>query len=93
MLDCHDCRAKPGELHALGCDVEQCPDCGCQTISCRCNYGRDAKPWPFRDNPRLPWTGVWPGEENARELGVTLNDLNALRFRWNPGTAKWEPFR
>lgn len=31
---CHDCRAEPGELHEPGCDVEQCPICGHQLISC-----------------------------------------------------------
>ena len=31
---CHDCGAKVGELHQLGCDMERCPVCGCQLISC-----------------------------------------------------------
>lgn len=86
LPNCYDCGAKPGELHDPGCDVERCPECGYQFISCGCK-NEDIK------HPRLHWTGVWPGEENAKELGVTLNDLNALRFRWNPGKAKWEPFR
>lgn len=31
---CHDCDAKVGELHMLGCDMERCPVCGGQLISC-----------------------------------------------------------
>lgn len=31
---CHDCRAKVGELHRLGCDMEECPICGAQLITC-----------------------------------------------------------
>lgn len=33
---CHDCGAKPNNYHHLGCDVERCPICGHQLISCDC---------------------------------------------------------
>lgn len=33
---CHDCNALPGEFHHWGCDMERCPACGHQLISCEC---------------------------------------------------------
>lgn len=34
---CGDCDAELGELHHMGCDMEQCPACRGQLISCDCN--------------------------------------------------------
>ena len=35
---CHDCGVREGELHKFGCDMEVCPFCGGQLISCNCIY-------------------------------------------------------
>jgi len=31
---CHDCGAKVGEIHHRNCDMEKCPVCGRQFITC-----------------------------------------------------------
>lgn len=33
---CHDCGCKEGEMHKDGCDMEYCPFCGGQLLSCEC---------------------------------------------------------
>lgn len=33
---CLDCEAEDGQIHALGCDAEDCPRCRRQLISCGC---------------------------------------------------------
>lgn len=60
-MKCHDCHAKPGDLHDPGCDVERCPVCGGQALSCGCD-------WP-EVGDRIPWSGEWPGVKECRELG------------------------
>ena len=35
---CGDCQALEGEYHELSCDLERCPFCGGQLISCDCCY-------------------------------------------------------
>jgi len=34
---CHDCGVVYGECHHPGCDVEECPWCGKQSIGCDCH--------------------------------------------------------
>jgi len=37
-IKCHDCYCKEGEIHEYGCDMESCPFCGQQLITCDCVY-------------------------------------------------------
>jgi ferredoxin len=47
---CGDCGCIEGELHEIGCDMERCPVCGNQLISC--DHISDV----FDQNiPRVPW--------------------------------------
>jgi hypothetical protein len=36
---CHDCAVLAGEYHVPGCDMEACPRCFAQLISCGCAWG------------------------------------------------------
>jgi hypothetical protein len=38
LCRCHDCGVTEGQLHELGCDMEYCPFCGEQLITCDCPY-------------------------------------------------------
>jgi hypothetical protein len=59
---CPGCDAPPGAYHRPGCDIEQCPYCGRQLISCLCR-----KRPPLDD--RMTWSGIWPGVTECREFG------------------------
>lgn len=41
LATCGDCRAKKGQLHVVGCDIEQCPACDGQAIRCGCRDDED----------------------------------------------------
>ena len=41
---CGDCGAATKHLHVPGCDVERCPNCGGQAVSCPCPYYKDNPP-------------------------------------------------
>ena len=38
---CHDCKVAPGGFHHPGCDVERCPRCEGQLLSCGCLASMD----------------------------------------------------
>jgi hypothetical protein len=63
---CPDCGVGIGEIHMSGCDVERCPYCGGQLLSCCC-FGNGLDFVPLDD--AMPWTGLWPGTAECEEFG------------------------
>ena len=47
---CGDCSHEAGDYHDLGCDMEPCPRCGEQLITCDCKYVEPA----FKECDSLP---------------------------------------
>lgn len=50
---CHDCGVTPGGFHHPGCDMEICPKCGGQLISCGCLDEQEEE----TDWEDIDWTG------------------------------------
>jgi hypothetical protein len=65
---CPKCDAAIGQCHESGCDVEQCPWCGGQYISCGLFQGCQ-RPASLPLDDHLPWTGLYPGSAECQELG------------------------
>lgn len=106
LPNCPDCNVKVGEIHQDGCDLERCPSCGGQLLSCSCADDEVSKFKP------IPWEGEFPGLAECRKFGlyckmvsgtgrVTCNknepgaeeDLNRLysQCQWNSETQSFEP--
>ena len=75
LENCHDCGAKPGQVHAEGCDVERCSVCGDQRMGCGCKG---------HDRQFARWTGIWPGKAEADWLNVDMNHLDGRSFFIKP---------
>lgn len=55
---CPDCGVPPGQLHEDDCDVERCPICRGQLLTCDCDVS---------EANRQPWTGEWPVSDQPYE--------------------------
>lgn len=55
---CHDCNVSVGQKHHPGCDMEECPRCHGQLISCGCDNG-DMDGWKVDKEKWLAKGGRW----------------------------------
>lgn len=57
---CGDCNVRPGRVHHHGCDMERCPACGGQSMSCDCIWTGEehlSEDWIEELEDRFSWVG------------------------------------
>ena len=72
LRTCIHCDVNLGEKHISGCSIERCSVCGGSRIDCKC---------VGHDRAFAKWTGLNPGEAEAKYLGLFLKDIEGPVFR------------
>jgi hypothetical protein len=65
---CGDCGVKPGGFHHLGCDLQRCPSCGGQMLSCGCRFDEDGLAGDrdlWVDANGCPTERMWLGDQEV----------------------------
>ena len=79
---CHDCGVAPGGFHHLGCDMQRCPLCRRQMMTCGCRFDEDG---PEEDDLEPPdplhvdEDGTLVGARRLDDRGQGLDALVEVR--------------
>jgi hypothetical protein len=71
MERCGDCGARRGHLHHIGCDVQRCPRCRGQLISCDCRFDQFAGEYGDEDDDPID------DDDEDDAVGAPVVDLAA----------------
>ncbi len=77
---CRDCGTTIGEIHKLGCGIEQCPRCRRQYMSCSCESSEDVP-----DSQELRAAHCWERTDRVPDDPV----MTVFRRRARLSQAKW----
>jgi Zn-finger nucleic acid-binding protein len=66
-MNCPECQAAPREWHRLGCEWEQCPNCGEHWVDCDCLPAL---------HDRLAWTGCCSWLDACIEFGFFEKEVD-----------------
>ena len=72
---CGDCGVRAGGFHHLGCDVQRCPACRGQLITCGCVFDEDQDEDEFSARLGIADAPVWGPLEAVARLARTCADL------------------
>jgi len=91
---CPDCKTKIGEYHKIGCDIEICPKCKRQMLSCNCfvKVNQSAETIEYEVNhkelrqyQREKWTGIVYEKEikycEDNDLYFSFKDYSNFRIK------------